>query len=134
MQRFERAECNQLWQLDFKAVHQSGQGRLGYWPLTVLDDCSRFCLRFEPLEYQRGGLVFEVLWALFGEVGLPEAILTDNGSCFSGTWGGGPNNLEVKLWRLGIRTIQGRPYHPQTQGKVERFHRTVNEELGALLR
>lgn len=133
-QRFERSECNQLWQMDFKGMHRSGQRRLGYWPLTVLDDCSRYCLRFEPLAQQQSDLVFEVLWHLFAEVGLPDALLTDNGTCFSGTWGDGPGRLEVKLWRLGIRTTQGRPYHPQTQGKVERFHRTIGEELGEALR
>ncbi len=128
VQRFERATCNELWQMDFKGM---GRPRHCYAPLSILDDSSRFCLRFEPLAYQTQELVWQVLWQLFGEVGLPEVILTDNGSCFCGTWGDGPSQLEAKLWRLGIRTTQGRPYHPQTQGKVERFHRTIGEELAA---
>lgn len=128
VQRFERATSNELWQMDFKGM---GKPRHCYAPLSILDDCSRFCLRFEPLTHQTEALVWQVLWKLFGEVGLPDAILTDNGSCFCGTWGDGPSQLEAKLWRLGIRTAQGRPYHPQTQGKVERFHRTIGEELAA---
>jgi hypothetical protein len=97
--------------------------------LSVLDDHSRFCLCFEPVPEQTQAVVWTQLWRLFGEFGLPEAILTDHGSCFSGTWSQCPSGLEMQLWRLGIRTMQGRPYHPQTQGKVERFHRTVDVEL-----
>jgi len=126
LQRFERALCNELWQMDFKGM---GKPRASYFPLTVLDDHSRFCLCFEPVLTQTQAEVWLQLWRLFGEFGLPEAILTDNGSCFSGTWSQCPSGLEMQLWRLGIRTVQGRPYHPQTQGKVERFHRTVDVEL-----
>lgn len=128
MQRFERAGSNDLWQMDFKGM---GRPRHCYAPLSILDDHSRYALRFEPLEQQTAEAVWQVLWKLFGEVGLPQQILTDNGSCFAGTWGEGPTQLETRLWLLGIRTTQGRPYHPQTQGKVERFHRTMNDELAA---
>jgi transposase InsO family protein len=128
LQRFERETCNELWQMDFKGM---GKPRASYFPLSVLDDHSRFCLCFEPLPTQTQAEVWSQLWRLFGEFGLPEAILTDNGSCFSGTWSQRPSGLEMQLWRLGIRTVQGRPYHPQTQGKVERFHRTVDVELVA---
>jgi transposase InsO family protein len=125
-QRFERAQANELWQMDFKGMGRRGPG---YWPLTILDDHSRYCLSFTPVTEQIGARVWEVLWRVFAEVGLPEMILTDNGSCFSGTWGEGISWLESQLWLLGIQTRQGRPYHPQTQGKVERFHETVQLEL-----
>jgi transposase InsO family protein len=125
-QRFERAQCNELWQMDFKGVGRRGPG---YWPLSILDDHSRYCLAFTPVDEQSGERVLEVLWRVFGEVGLPAMILTDNGSCFSGTWGEGLSWLESQLWLLGIETRQGRAYHPQTQGKVERFHQTVQLEL-----
>lgn len=124
--RFERATCNELWQTDFKGM---GKPRHCYAPLTVIDDHSRYCLSFEPLARQTQEQVWEVLWKLFGEVGMPDVLLSDNGSCFTGTWGDGPSQLECKLWLLGIRTAHGRPYHPQTQGKVERFHRTIAEAL-----
>lgn len=129
--RFEQAAPNEMWQMDFKGL---GKPSLGYLPLSVLDDHSRYVLAFEPLEHQTSEAVFEQLWRLFGEYGLPRRILSDNGPCFAGagkTGAGtsslhsGPSRLEVKLWLLGIDTTHGRPYHPQTQGKVERFHRTI---------
>ena len=124
--RFVAPQPNALWQCDFKGL---GRPALGYLPLSVLDDNSRFALAFEPLPFQTAQAVFGVLWRLFGEVGLPQRLLSDNGPCFASTWaGGGPSQLEVKLWLLGIETTHGRPYHPQTQGKVERFHRTINFE------
>lgn len=124
--RFVAPAPNALWQSDFKGL---GRPALGYLPLSVLDDNSRFALAFEPLPFQTAEAVFEVLWRLFGEFGLPDRLLSDNGPCFASTWsGGGPSQLEVKLWLLGIETTHGRPYHPQTQGKVERFHRTINGE------
>jgi transposase InsO family protein len=129
--RFERAASNELWQMDFKGM---GRGGPGYWPLTIMDDHSRYCLCFAPVEQQTSALVMAELWRVFGEVGLPEVILTDNGSCFSGTWGDGISWLESQLWLLGIGTRQGAPYHPQTQGKVERLHRTAEEELQGGLR
>jgi transposase InsO family protein len=128
LQRFERARSNELWQMDFKGM---GRPRHCYAPLSILDDHSRYVFRFEPLEQQTQEAVWRELWGLFGEVGLPDQFLTDNGSCFAGTWGEGPTQLETRLWLLGIQTTQGRPYHPQTQGKVERFHRTMDEELAA---
>jgi len=130
-QRFERAHCNELWQMDFKGM---GRGGPGYWPLSILDDHSRYCLAFTPVARQTGKEVLNVLWQVFGDVGLPQVMLTDNGSCFSGTWGFGISWLESQLWLLGVETRQGRPYHPQTQGKVERFHRTVEGSLKDRLR
>lgn len=130
--RFEHAVPNDLWQMDFKGLGKPG---LGYLPLSVLDDHSRYVLAFEPLDRQDTGSVFEQLWRLFGEYGLPRRILSDNGPCFAGAgtrgaWSG-PCRLEVKLWLLGIETTHGRPYHPQTQGKVERFHRTIEAEASS---
>lgn len=129
--RFERALPNELWQMDFKGM---GNPRLPYSPLSVLDDATRFALAFTPVSTHSAAKVWEKLWILFGEYGLPEAILTDNEGCFASNRGRGPGPLETWLWRLGIRTLQGRPRHPQTQGKVERFHRTVELELGPNLR
>lgn len=127
--RFEREECNELWQMDFKGV-----GQRGYGALSVIDDCSRFCLGFDPLVDRRAGTTFEALWRIFGEFGMPACILSDNGAPFNSVRGEGPTPLQAKLWLLGIRTIHGRPYHPQTQGKVERFHGTAERDIGPLLR
>jgi transposase InsO family protein len=128
---FERGACNELLQTDFKGM---GRKPHRYVPLTVVDDHSRYCMAFEPLAGERWEGVWEVLWGLFGEYGLPESILSDNGSCFHSVRSRGPSRLEVRLWRLGVRTIHGRRRHPQTQGKVERLHRTMNEETPVPLR
>ena len=72
---------------------------------------------------------WNVLWQLFGDVGLPDAILCDNAF---GTHTPGIRTIswfEAQLLRLGIRPLHGRPYHPQTQGKVERFHGTLTREV-----
>lgn len=122
--RFEREGCNQLWQIDFKGMH----GRSPLLPLSVLDDCSRFCLALEPLPDPSSGAVWAAMWEVFGEYGLPECLLSDNGDCFNSTRSRGPTPLQARLWRLGVRTAHGRPAHPQTQGKVERFHRTLEGE------
>jgi len=127
--RFERESPNELWQMDFKAVDRSD-----YKAFSVLDDCSRFCLHFAPLADLKTVTTFRALWDLFGEYGLPERILADNGPPFGCTAAHGPTQLEAMLWLLDINTSHGRPYHPQTQGKVERFHRTAQEDIGLLLR
>lgn len=127
--RFEREFPNELWQMDFKGV-----GRGGYEAFSVLDDCTRFCLCFTPLPDLRSQTTFEALWNLFGEFGMPQRLLADNGAPFNSVKGQGPTPLQAQLWLLGIPTSHGRPRHPQTQGKVERFHLTAEQELGTTLR
>jgi transposase InsO family protein len=129
LQRFEREAPNMLYQMDFKGLPR----RVEHALLSVIDDASRMCLVFAPLPDKRGESVFEKLWEMFGEFGLPECFLMDNGDCWGSHSRRCPTAFEAKLWRLGIRTTHGRPYHPQTQGKVERFHRTAKLELGPLL-
>jgi transposase InsO family protein len=126
LHRFERGNPNELWQIDFKGMGR----RRPYSPLSVLDDMSRFAICLRPLPDHRTDTIFDTLWDLFGEFGLPDRILSDNESCFADVTCRGPSRLEVRLWLLGIDSSHGRPYHPQTQGKVERFHRTVKDELG----
>ena len=122
-QSFERAAPNELWQLDHKGAIEVARQRV--MPLTVLDDHSRYCLCFCPLGDVTIGSVWTVLWRLFDEVGLPESILCDN--AFSGHIG--LSSFDAALVRLDIRPLHGRPYHPQTQGKVERLHGSVQREL-----
>jgi transposase InsO family protein len=129
--RFERGAPNELWQMDFKGMRYP---RLPYEALSVIDDCSRFCVGFLPVPAQTVEAVWQALWAMFGEYGLPQCILSDNGPAFRAQATRLPGALDARLWRLGVATTHGRPYHPQTQGKVERFHRTVQLELGPELR
>lgn len=127
--RFEMGLPNELWQMDFKGV-----GTREYAPLSIIDDCSRFCVCFAPLVGLRWNVVYAALWDVFDEFGLPERFLTDNGAPFNSVRSEGPTPLQARLWLLGISTIHGRPRHPQTQGKVERFHLTAEQHIGRTMR
>lgn len=124
-QRFEQEQCNSLWQTDFKGDFGLLDGSRCY-PLDILDDHSRFCIRTEPKNSATG--VKESFIQAFQEYGLPDAILSDHGSQFAG-FKGGYTHFERWLMDLDILPIHGRIMHPQTQGKIERFHRTMKAEL-----
>lgn len=131
VQRFERAEPNELWQMDFKGHIPTNRGRCH--PLTVLDDHSRYALGLVACAGETLPTVKEHLTALFRRYGLPRAVLCDNGSPWGSAsqLGQGRNHTAFEVWlmRLGIATRHGRPRHPQTQGKDERFHRTLDIEV-----
>lgn len=127
-QRFEMELPNQLWQMDFKGYFGLPEG--GYChPLTVIDDHSRFLLGLEACVNQRKETVQDRLTTIFRQYGLPDRMLMDNGS----PWGdsGESHHTVFTAWlvRLDIKVSHGRPYHPQTQGKDERLHRTLKDEL-----
>lgn len=126
-QRFEAQAPNDLWQMDFKGHFQAARGRCH--PLTVLDDHSRYSVCLDACENEKGETVRRSLMCVFRRYGLPLAILVDQG----GPWGKDPQHpfttLSVWLMRLSIRVIHARPYHPQTIGKEERFHRTLKAEV-----
>jgi len=125
--RFERSRPNELWQMDFKGHVALHAGRLH--PLTVLDDHSRFSVVLAACRNERTETVQQQLIIAFRRYGLPERLITDNGS----PWGDGPGSpftpLGVWLIELGIRISHSRPYHPQTMGKDERFHRSLKAEV-----
>lgn len=131
-QRFERAHANELWQMDFKGEYPLRQN--GYcYPLSVLDDHSRYNVGLFALSSKRIPGVQRSLINCFERCGLPEAMLMDRGApWWSTTNGYGLTKLSVFLIKQGIDLIYGHPYHPQTQGKVERFHRTLHETLSYL--
>jgi transposase InsO family protein len=129
-QRFERSAPNQLWQMDFKGhvpMHRGGRCH----PLTVLDDHSRFAVALRACGDERHETVRDEFIAVFRRYGLPEQILADNGPPWGAPGGDRHSQTRLTLWmlRLGVRVIHGRPAHPQTQGKAERFHRTLVAEL-----
>jgi transposase InsO family protein len=126
-QRFERSMPNELWQMDFKGHFPMDLGRCH--PLTVLDDHCRYSLGLIACGDETLITVRNNLTSLFNRYGLPRAMLSDNGSPWGGSGADGYTALEVWLMRLGIRLYHGRAYHPQTQGKEERFHRTLNVEV-----
>lgn len=123
-QRFEKKHCNEMWQTDFKGDFLLGDGVRCY-PLTILDDHSRFSIRIEPKSSASG--VKDSFVQAFHEYGLPNCILSDNGCQFAGPHKG-ISLFERFLMDLDIQPIHGRPLHPQTQGKIERFHRTLKQE------
>jgi len=125
--RFAKENANELWQIDYKGDFPTLKQRCH--PLSVVDDSTRFLAGLSACGDQRRETAQACLEEVFRRYGMPLAMLMDNGS----PWGGGEacehTRLSVWLMRLGIRTLHGRPYHPQTQGKVERFHRTLKGEL-----
>jgi transposase InsO family protein len=124
--RFEHPAPNDLWQMDFKGHFALHHGRCH--PLTVLDDHSRYSLCLAACAEESGVTVRAHLIATFRRYGLPRRMSMDNGAPWGDT-GVAYTALDVWLMKQGIRVGHSRPYHPQTQGKDERFHRTLKAEL-----
>src|SRR5262249_24110405 len=126
--RFQRERPNELWQMDFKGHFATATVRCH--PLTVLDDHSRYCVGLRACGDERGETVRAELIALFRRFGIPERILCDNGPPWAAAGGEAKwTALAVWLLKLGIGVSHGRALHPQTQGKDERFHRTLDVEV-----
>jgi transposase InsO family protein len=128
-QRFEHDAPNSLWQIDFKGYFETSGGKCH--PLTLLDDHSRFSLALAACARPDTPSVRGHLTQVFERYGLPLRINADNG----GPWGSprqaGHTLSELAIWliRLGIRVSHSAPYHPQTNGKIERFHRSLKAEV-----
>lgn len=128
-QRFEHSEPNQLWQIDFKGYFDTPVVRCH--PLTALDDHSRFNLLLQACTRTDHRTVQPWFIEAFRRYGLPVRINADNGA----PWGApsapehGLSRLSVWFIRLGIRVSHSRPRHPQTNGKEERFHRSLKAEV-----
>ena len=125
--RFERQSPNELWQMDFKGHFKIEDGRCH--PLTILDDHSRYSICLKACLSEDEISVRKALEEAFQIYGIPDAMTMDNGS----PWKGSPpfrlSRLTVWLMRLDIKVGHSTPYHPQTQGKDERFHRSFKEEV-----
>lgn len=126
--RVEALSANDVWSLDFKGQFRLGDGRLCY-PLTVSDSYSRYLLGCEGLESPSGCASRQVLEHLFREHGLPQALLTDNGSPFAAARSlARLSRLSVWWIKLGIRPVLIQPGHPEQNGRHERMHRTLKAE------
>lgn len=125
--RFEMEAPNQLWQMDFKGHFPLSTGGRCH-PLTVLDDHSRFLLGLKACPNETKETVQGHLTTIFRQYGLPERMLMDNAKPW-GDYRTPYTALGAWLVRLGIGISHGQPYHPQTQGKDERLHRTFQEDV-----
>jgi transposase InsO family protein len=129
--RFEMPAPNLLWQMDFKGwVPLANETRCH--PLTILDDHSRYNLCLEACANERGSTVRERMELTFRRYGLPEAFFVDNGTPWGDPSGECWTRLGVWLLKLGVEVWHSRPYHPQSRGKNERFHRTLKAEVFAV--
>lgn len=133
-QRFEKETPNELWQMDFKGDFSVGDDTPVY-PLTVLDDHSRFALALHACPDQGTERVREQLSRTFRRYGLPDRMLLDNGPPWGAPYPAGreepPHYTRLTVWlmRLGVAVSHSRPFHPQTLDKDERFHRTIEAEV-----
>ena len=126
--RFEHERPNDLWQMDFKG-HFPMTGGHRCHPLTVLDDHSRFSLGVRACLDEKGATVQRHLADIFRRYGLPHAMLMDNGSPWGVDAARSFTAFTIWLMELGVKVIHSRPRHPQTIGKLERFHKSLNVEL-----
>ena len=124
--RFEKDYCNDMWQTDFKGEFLTSDGLYCY-PIDILDDHSRFLIRIEAHTNTKN-VVIPAFKAAFNEYGMPKSVLSDNGAQFAG-FRHGYTQFEKWLMCHNILPIHGRMKHPQTQGKIERFHKTLKSEL-----
>jgi transposase InsO family protein len=126
--RFERSAPNELWQMDSKGKYPLPHAECH--PLSMVDDHSRYAVGLYALPELTTERAWPCLVETFRRYGVPQAMLMDRGTLW---WtehnGWGLTRLSVRLIEQGIRLAYGRICHPQTQGKVERFHRTLGGEL-----
>jgi transposase InsO family protein len=126
--RFEAAQPNERWQTDIThwALADSTEVEILNW----LDDHSRLCLASTARSTFTAPAVEASYCQIAHEHGHPASVLSDNGAVYTGAYrGGGRVRLEITLHALGVIFTHSRPYHPQTCGKVERFHQTLKKWL-----
>ena len=133
--RYERRHSNAMWHVDW---HEMKDSRFcGLHLVTYLDDASRCIVAASIFTQATSENAVVVLRQAIKQFGTPATILSDNGSCFVGKGGRKtptkpwkPTAFEAELLDRGIELINSRPYHPQTNGKLERFHRSIEDEIG----
>jgi transposase InsO family protein len=125
--RFVADFPNQCWQADM--THVEVADGVVYEVLNIIDDHSRICIASQVFGITRAPDVVRTLHRAAETWGYPRSVLTDNGRIFTTPLGHAIGAMESELLALGIGISHGRPYHPQTQGKVERFHQTMKKYL-----
>jgi transposase InsO family protein len=125
--RFEASLPNETWQSDVTFFELKDGTKVEI--LNFLDDFSRLCVAAKALAVTSAPDVVETLYEAGSAWGLPASVLTDNGCIYTAAYRGGYSAMESELFHLGIEAKHSRPYHPQTCGKVERFHQTLKKFL-----
>jgi transposase InsO family protein len=125
--RFEASLPNETWQSDVTmwALEDGTQVEI----LNFLDDFSRVCVASKVVAVTSAPDVVAALYEAGAAWGLPASLLTDNGCIYTAAYRYGYSALESELFHLGIEAKHSRPYHPQTCGKIERFHQTLKKFL-----
>ena len=123
--RFEAHFPNECWQADM--THVVVANDQVFEVLNIIDDHSRLCVASRAFVTVTSPDVVRTLHTAAGNWGYPESLLTDNGAIFTASSVKGTSATEAELLSLGITSKHGKPYHPQTQGKVERFHQTLKK-------
>lgn len=123
--RFEREVPNDLWQIDATQVRLAN-GRKK-WVMDLLDDHARFLLAAVACSGPTGTAAWRCFEKGTRMYGQPRQVLSDNGTCFTGRLVGSEVEFEAKLKQIGVQLINSGPYHPQTLGKLERFHKTMKD-------
>jgi transposase InsO family protein len=131
--RFEKSAPNLLWQMDFKGWVRLANSEKCH-PLTIIDDHSRYAIGLQACADEQRATVQGQLEPIFHRYGLPDAFFVDNGTPWGDSAGARWTTFGVWLLKLGVSVIHSRPYHPQSRGKNERFHRTLSAEVFALRR
>jgi transposase InsO family protein len=127
--RFQADQPNEMWQSDF--IHWRLADATDVEILNWLDDHSRYLLSCTAHRPVSGDDVVATFLGVIDQHGGPASTLTDNGRVYTARFGGGRNAFEYLLPLLGVRQKNGSPGHPQTQGKIERFHQTLQRWLSA---
>ncbi|MGA9161483.1 MAG: IS481 family transposase [Actinomycetota bacterium] len=126
--RFEADQPNERWQADI--THWELLDGSEVEILNIIDDHSRLCVASDARAITKGADVVQSFHTAFAAHGFPASVLTDNAAVFAGgPRGGGRCAIEVELGALGVAHRHSTPYHPQTCGKVERFHQTEKKWL-----
>jgi len=126
-QRFEADLPNECWQTDM--THWRLEGDCHVEIVNFIDDYSRAVLASVAVPVATATEVVRIFYDAAATWGLPASVLSDNGAIYTAAYRGSATGLEIDLARLGITFKHGKPYHPQTQGKVERYHRTLKAYL-----
>jgi transposase InsO family protein len=125
--RFEASLPNEMWQSDVTSWELRDRTKVEI--VNFVDDFSRVCVASKVVAVTTSPDVVATLYEAGGTWGLPASLLTDNGAVYTATYRHGYSAMESELFHLGIAYKHSRPYHPQTCGKVERFHQTLKKFL-----